>query len=373
AFHSVFIGHDGRPDRELVEANDGPDSVRRVVEGGVAAAAANGHRHIAIYAHGGLNNREAGLTRARILGPWFQANGIHPIFVIWQTGFLESAENILRSVLDELLPAPTRVEGFLVDRLKEAKDRAFEVTAREAGVKAIWENMKSRAAEASAGVGAMRLVAGHIRAAFAAMGGSGGGVPDIHLVGHSAGATLLGSFLDALRTEGLKSATTHLWAPACTVSFATATYGAAFAEGIANPKKTYVGVLSDENERSDATVPVAYSKSLLYLVSRALEPDHKTPILGMQKAWKERRPPKNDDIFNQKLFSQLTAWDKVAAGVKLDEIVAPAVPTRSEDGRVDTIDASHGSFDNNIELVNQALSRVLGKKPSEPVTNLKGF
>ena len=102
ARHCVFIGHEGRPERELVEATNGPDSVRRVVEQGIRDAVASKMRHVAIYAHGGLNNREAGLTRARILGPWFEANGIFPIFVIWQTGFLEFAEDILRVVIDRI-------------------------------------------------------------------------------------------------------------------------------------------------------------------------------------------------------------------------------------------------------------------------------
>ena len=39
----------------------------------------------------------------------------------------------------------------------------------------------------------------------------------------------------------------------------------------ASPETTFIGVLSDANERDDPCVPALYSKSLLYLVSRALE------------------------------------------------------------------------------------------------------
>lgn len=105
-------------------------------------------------------------------------------------------------------------------------------------------------------------------------------------------------FLGALKGFEIKAKSVHLWAPTCTAGFATQTYGAAFSNGTANPKSTFVGVLTDKNETADSCVPGAYSKSLLYLVSRALEPDHKTPVIGMQKCWKEWWPPKNDDFFN---------------------------------------------------------------------------
>ena len=85
----IFIGHNGSAERELVAAASGDDAVGIVVRGCVAAAAERGFSNIAIYDHGGLNSRADGIDRARVLGPWFEANGIMPIFVVWQTGFLE--------------------------------------------------------------------------------------------------------------------------------------------------------------------------------------------------------------------------------------------------------------------------------------------
>ena len=83
----IFIGHNGSAERELVAAASGDDAVGIVVRGCVAAAAERGFSNIAIYDHGGLNSRADGIDRARVLGPWFEANGIMPIFVVWQTGF----------------------------------------------------------------------------------------------------------------------------------------------------------------------------------------------------------------------------------------------------------------------------------------------
>lgn len=97
--HIVFIGQDGRADREIVAAIDAEDAVRVVTD-----KAANSDLPVAIYCHGGLNTREAGIGRAKVLGPWFVENGIHPIFIVWQTGFFKSAQHILSGARLETRP-----------------------------------------------------------------------------------------------------------------------------------------------------------------------------------------------------------------------------------------------------------------------------
>jgi hypothetical protein len=293
-----------------------------------------------------------------------------PIFVIWQTGFLESAGDILKGAVEKLGVPVSADKGWLRSKIDEVKDRAFEVFARDAGVKAIWENMKFRAAGASGESGGLMTAAKELKAAISALNDNK--KPEIHLLGHSAGAIMHGNFLAAMRSQGLQASSIHLWAPACTVAFATATYGPAFADKVASPKTTFIDVLSDANEVSDPCVPVLYSKSLLYLISRALEPEHKTPVLGLQKAW-----PKwsvNDDTFKPDYKKDIDAWTKVSAGVVLDPpIMDKEVPTRHETSKDETIDAGHGSFDNNLNVVNQAIERITGKKPIERVTDLRGF
>jgi hypothetical protein len=380
--YTVYVGHDGRAERELVAATDAADAVRRVVREGVRAAAAKGLSKVAIYAHGGLNDRDAGLTRARILGPWLEANDIHPIFIIWQTGFFESAGDIIKIQVDKMGPAAEarQVEGWVLDRLKETKDRGFEAVARNFGVKPIWENMKSRAKDASAtAAGGMTLVAQNLRAALDGLAAdpTSNVRPEIHLLGHSAGAIMHGHFLAALNAFDLKARSVHLWAPACTAAYATETYGTAFSNGTAEPRSTFIGVLSDKNEATDPCVPVAYSKSLLYLISRALEPDHKTPVIGMQKCWKAWWPAKNDDFFSheKRIQDELKAWNEAAKDVVLDKPIEESnVPTQRDRQEVKTIKSNHGSFDNNLDVVNAAIARILGRKnPKVAITDLHGF
>jgi hypothetical protein len=365
----IFIGHNGSAERELVAADSGDGAVAAVVRECVATAAERGYSHLVIYDHGGLNSRADGLDRARVLGPWFEANGIMPIFVVWQTGFLESATDILKGAAEKLGIPVSLDKGWLRSKINEVKDRAFEVFARDAGVKAIWENMKNRADGASSRGGGLMTAAKELQAAIGGLSKSQR--PEIHLMGHSAGAIMQGHFLSAMKTQGLKASTVHLWAPACTVEFATATYGSAFANKVADPKTTFIDVLSDANELRDPCVPVLYSKSLLYLVSRALEPDHNTPVLGLQRAW-----PKWSDgaDFMDGYQKILDKWNAASEGVVLDPAITETeVPIRHETNKDETINAGHGSFDNNLNIVNRAIRRVIGKAPREPVTDLRGY
>ena len=365
----IFIGHNGSAERELVAASSGDDAVGMVVRDCVATAAERGYSHIVIYSHGGLNSRADGLDRARVLGPWFEANGIMPIFVVWQTGFLESATDILKGAVEKLGVPVSTDKGWLRNKINEVKDRAFEVFAREAGVKAIWENMKYRADGASSKGGGLMAAAKELQAAIGGL--SRNQRPEIHLMGHSAGAIMQGHFLSAMRAQDLKASSVHLWAPACTVEFATAKYGQAFANKVADPKTTFIDLLSDTNELSDPCVPVLYSKSLLYLVSRALEPDHNTPVLGLQKAWPKWSAGAD---FKKGYQDIIDKWSTVAKDVTLDPPVTETeVPICRETNKDTTIDASHGSFDNNLTIVNRAIKRVIGKNPRAPVTDLRGY
>jgi hypothetical protein len=110
---------------------------------------------------------------------------------------------------------------------------------------------------------------------------------------------------------------------------------------------------------------------LLYLVSRALEPEHKTPVLGLQKAWSKK--PDEDDTFMEGYQKIIDAWQAASSVTAPDTIVTePEVPIRREKDKDETIDASHGSFDNNLDAVNRAIRRIRGRVLEE-VTDLHGF
>ena len=225
----------------------------------------NGGRRIAVYAHGGLNDLTASLDRAKVMGPWFEQNGVYPVFIAWQSGVADTIENIIGDLIGSLISgAQDRKARSLVDTISDARDYLIEAAAI-VPARPIWSQMKQNAVAASSGDGGMV----RWRDAWP---GSARTTRDleVHLVGHSAGAILLGAFLGQLASNQLTARTVSLYAPACTVAFANSTYLPAAEKKVIDPKRVVCDVLSNSNELDDTVGP--YGKSLLYLVSRALEP-----------------------------------------------------------------------------------------------------
>jgi hypothetical protein len=163
--------------------------------------------------------------------------------------------------------------------------------------------------------------------------------------------------------------TSTLWAAACSSSFANAHYLPAQEGGVLKLSDLHLYVLSDENEEADALpspqVPV-YGKSLLYLVSRALDDARKMPLVGMQRA--DLRAFERDD--RQWDAGELAAvqqwqshWQGEARGL-LHVVDKRNVVVTREGAQVP---ATHGSFDNNIDVVTQTIERIKGAPLVRPL------
>jgi len=163
-----------------------------------------------------------------------------------------------------------------------------------------------------------------------------------------------------------------LYAPACTVEFAATHYGNAFKNGSLPKSGLHVDLLSDKAETDDSVGP--YGKSLLYLVSRALEEKHKTPLLGLEIAWKPQGEGPKMELNRLLHPGNFKAWDKVRKdfNVGMEPWMGPDVLTRLRPSE-QRIDISHGSFDNDVAVFTASLERILGGKPEVPVTDLSGF
>ena len=360
--HSVVMGNDGKLLQRLLNAVDPADALKIVVE---EKTRSDGHGRIAVYVHGGLNSEDGAIRRVRCMGPWFVANGIHPIFVVWRTGVMEAIGQIGQDEAKkfEEQVRSIRARGFgeaIVETAREAFDRAFEVAAEKFIGKAIWSQMKQNAAMAAAGEnGIVRLVR--------ALKGLG---KPVHLLGHSAGAIMIGHMLDAARAENAKYASCGLYAPACTLDFATQHFGSAFTgDGPLSSGSLHLDILTDGAEVGDSVGP--YGKSLLYLVSRALEDIHKMPLLGLdialQADGKGTKMELNRDA-HRKAFKE---WQAVAAGkVTVEKHAGPKVKC----GPQKTLSITHGTFDNDLKVVTASLTRMLnnGELQTE-ISDLTGF
>jgi hypothetical protein len=263
-----------------------------------------------------------------------------------------------------------------MNKLQDSIDRAIENFANKIAVKGVWSEMKENAKCASD-----RAVPGYPQhgnpkaRGMVIMAKALKKLQDefnceIHLVGHSAGSILFGHWLNELTKRKMKVASLTLYAPACTVAFANRHYIKAYEKKIVRQNKTFIHMMDDERERADSVA--LYKKSLLYLVSRALEDIHKTPLLGMAASW-DIKYSKEKDIYNTAQYAEMKRWIKYAKDIqciKYDKSKSKVQTSL----RNDYTDLAHGSFDNDIKVIEETLKQIKGvKKLTYRVENLNGF
>jgi len=367
--HTVVFGNDGRPLNRFLDMEHAHAAVRETAYTLPLSWLQQQQKpKIAIYAHGGLNDEEASIKRVRVMTPYFLENGVYPLFVTWKTGFRECLTCMLQDAVTRFFQ-PSEAEparGWVTElkrHLAEARDRSIEVACEQLLAKPIWVQMKQNAAASIQEGAGLQLLAQHLLDLQKQL-------PEleIHTIGHSAGSFLVGYLLDQLREKRQKVATCSLYAPACTLGFALSHYAPALDQGTLQFDRFYCDVLSDEREQADSVGP--YGKSLLYLVSRALEQNHKTPLLGMEAAWKESA--QSEDMWNKVYDDEIKTWRDYASEIKFLNIHSK---DRSQiwDGQ-ELISLAHGSFDNDIDVISATLSRITGeKKLRTKVENLHEF
>ena len=330
---------------------------------------------LAIYAHGGLNSEDESIKRIRMLGPCFEANRIYPLFLTWKSGAGETLGNMAQDWAAKLVGDDASRSGGFLELLGDAKDRAVEALGHVFG-KGIWSEMRENAAGGALPGHGLALLAANLAALQADLQADGKAL-EIHLLGHSAGSIVLGHLVALLAAAAgaagappLTVATTSLYAAACSSAFANETYAAAATRGVLSLAALWLYVLSDANEKADGlpspAVP-AYGKSLLYLVSRALEDVRKQPLLGLQRALQPAYA-QDSDQWDRGQLAQVQAWQAAWPGTAnaglLRTVTDPQIITTA---RGDRIDATHGSFDNNIPVLSETIERIAGKPLVAPL------
>ncbi len=297
----------------------------------------NKYKHLLIYAHGGLNSPKASARRTRALKEGFKRNGIYPFHIMYDTGLAEELGDVVRRALSL---AEQRSEGFvdwITEKITERTDTLIEDAVRKP-VTPLWDEMKrdaripfeSRSGGSDCdGVHAIKTFAQKLA----------GTKKDIHLVGHSTGGVLLGHLLGALDVLNAPALvkSCSLLAPACTIDFYKARYLPRLGKNMAQGKvvrlpKLKVYNLTEELELDDH-VAYAYRKSLLYLVSRALERKLGKPLLGMA-------------LYSKK--------QEKKTGLEF-------IYSNGKTGR--TRSTSHGGFDNDANTLNDIMKTILGGEP----------
>jgi hypothetical protein len=337
--HIISLGNEGKlqqagtyantlADLQQIMASDFP----RLTQGWAAP-------HLMIFAHGGLNDEASAVERTRQYCDLFLPRGIYPLCVIWHTDLLSTMQGLLATGIQQRRP-----EGFLdasKDFLLDRIDDTLEPVARVGGLP-IWGKIKANAVLASAEGGGLSQLIPLLPA----------GVP-LHLVGHSAGGNLQAAFARALAASGRMIDTCTLWAPGCTMdAFDQDLLPLVKSEAI---RHFALYTLTDKAEQDDSCG--FYNKSILYLVSDALEAiphvpwvSEGEPLLGMAK-----------------YASRLKNF--FAAG-RAEWVQAP----NSASGTRDASTAKHhANFDDDPDTLESTIARILGtkaQKPARPVAPL---
>ncbi|WP_194409437.1 caspase family protein [Microbacterium cremeum] len=276
---------------------------------------------IVIYAHGGLVDKAAGLATAHAQVDWWKENGAFPIHMVWESG-------LFTALADVIMRRRPGKRGFA-----DYTDGVIEAAARLLGGTQVWGDMKLDAAAGSMDGGGASVLADELAKFVAAHRDD----VTVHAVGHSAGSIFHAHFVPRALAAGVpRFDSVSLLAPAVRVdTFEQTLLQAAEDDRIG---ELSVFTMTDAKERDDNCFTL-YRKSLLYLVSRAFEPERDAAILGMEKYLRGSR----------RSVEYLSAH---ADRLVLSPVAGPARRSSSA--------TSHGGFDNDPPTMTAVALRVTG-------------
>jgi len=302
-------------------------------------------KRLLLYAHGGLVKTTNLIQRVAEYRAAFLQAQVYPLAINWHTGFWTTVTSILQEAFRHRRPegALSGDLDFMLDRL----DDTLEPLVRGMTGKAQWDDLKKQARLATASSkGGARLTLKYLADWMAAE-------PDaeVHLLAHSAGSIFLAGLVKLLAAEGeiksglcrgaigygLPVVSCTLWAPSIRISEFKRNYLPAIRQG--SVQRFAIYTLNDQAEQ-DTHCANIYNKSLLYLISNALEDRRGEPILGMEKYLQQ------DEELAQMLEDRSIEW--------------VSAPNNAPEGsRWASTARGHGDFDDDAPTLGSTLSRVL--------------
>lgn len=308
-------------------------------------------KRIMLYAHGGLVGEKTAVQRLADYRPLFLEAEIYPIGFIWHTDAWTTISNILEDAIRRRRPEGPLdgTKDFMLDRL----DDALEPVARVIAGKSAWDEMKENALAATQPKGGARLVLDYLAQLLQKDKSI-----ELHVVGHSAGSIFHAPLVRLLTSKGaissgllegetgygLKVASCSLWAPACTIDLFKQAYLPAIEARTLSRFALFV--LSGKAELDDHCAGI-YHKSLLYLVSNALEKSPRIPglhdgipLLGLEKFIM-------GDSILMNMFSQENAQLIISPNNEPEGVIASSGARH------------HGDFDDDSQTVKATLARIL--------------
>ena len=300
-----------------------------------ASASRSGPLRVLFWAHGGLVDERSGLDIARHHVDWWKANGVYPIYFVWETGFADALRSVLEAVQHRV---PSRATRDLWDY---TTDPVVEAGCRVLGGVQVWGAMK-RSAElgVAQGTGGARYVAERLARYCAAVGRP----IELFAAGHSAGSIFHSYFVPTAVEAGAPAfERLLLLAPAITVADFKTRLLPRLGAGKA-VKRADVFTMHRSFEKADDCAGI-YRKSLLYLIYNALESAPSTPVLGLEMSLV------TDEALKR-------AFGLGGAPSPVGEVVWSV--TSATSGPSASRARSHGDFDDDAPTMNAVACRVLG-------------
>lgn len=342
--HIISLGNNGRPMENGDFANTAEEIQAFVTKDFPRLTATWKKKRILLYAHGGLVGEKGAVQRVAEYRRAMLDVEVYPLAFIWHSDFWSTLKNILGEALGQRQSEGVidKAKDFMLDRI----DDTLEPIARYGSGRAQWAEMTENAKAATThSKGGARLVIQALRALQAAD-------PDIeiHIAGHSAGSVFMGPVATEL-AKFTKISTCHLWAPACTTTFFKEHYLPLLKGTSRTIREFALYTLTDSAEQDDNCAGI-YHKSLLYLVSKALEQEYHplrwgwsgAPLLGMEKFIRA------DKDIHSLFANQSATW-----------VLSPNSETHPLKAAKAT---SHGGFDDDKPTVKGTLARIIGSSGS---------
>jgi hypothetical protein len=341
--HVLNLGNDGKLSTNG-QATSSPAQLGDLIAEMTAKHDAWGSTKTVIYIHGGLVAESSGLAQVQEQFQWWLNNHVYPIFIVWQSGPMET---VLDQLQDKFKQLP-----FGAGIIQEGIDRLIEKTASTALAFA-WAEMKENALKAS---GKLDALPANPADWFKKPGASlllrllkdykASHSLELHVVAHSAGAVFVEGLVPRLEEYGIPVESLTFMAGASTVD--------AFDKGIvprlSNQVKRIANFTMTDALELDDTCLKIYHKSLLYLVSRGFERPKKreVPLVGMEH------------FFDTRLSSGETLRQTIqTSGSIIESSGSMPNPNVPDDSKCTA--EHHGAFHDDIPTMTAVLMHILGQ------------
>jgi hypothetical protein len=380
--HSLILNRYGRAKHTIIYTSSLDKSIEIICCNNIEEWAKKDfkNRKVVLYALGGFHNEKEAISKIRVLTPYFLENGLYPIFLTWQTNLVKSIKESISNFCKNI---SIEVDTFMTKRNKEALNRAIEQHTQQISTRSIWSELKEKSLRANLseieelqeGIDGekKRGVLYILTESFQQLKDKFGDSFEIHAISHSSGSQLIATnWLEELGRRGMKLTSMHLLTPTLSLEDSNRYLINAVLQGVIGKRDIHLYMMDKEMELLDSVSQ--YDKSLLHLISRALEKTHKTPLLGLENSWDTDNRYIEDGIFNTRQLDDIRTWQNFVFNPDNPMCSITILGKKDSQQRCsinnDFVKLSHEGIGSSISILEGILEIISGRELKYHVENL---